>query len=146
MRHINGKYFREEIPQQFGLEFNQGLWHSGHVCPRAITDQILLVTLDKQGHVSDYRDVIDWENGFIRWSSQNSTSPSNKRGQQIINHVKEKRVIHLFVRNHKLKNGKAAKFTYLGHVRYVSHYGSKPMKVKFALTDAIGGSAADITE
>jgi len=144
---LGGKYRREDIPQYFGLSFNQGLWHSGHVCPKSMTDQILLVTLDKQGHVSDYRDVIDWNNGFIRWSSQNSTSKSNKRGQQIINHVAERRKIHLFVRKHKLHNKKAANFTYLGTVTYDSHYGDKPMKVKFALAPYwMGETESVVTE
>jgi superfamily II DNA or RNA helicase/SOS-response transcriptional repressor LexA len=39
---------REDIPPLFGLEFNSGLWNSGHVCPKEIDDQILLVTLNKR--------------------------------------------------------------------------------------------------
>ena len=46
---------RKDIPPLFGLEFNTGLWQAGHVCPKDIADQILLVTLNRQGVIAFQR-------------------------------------------------------------------------------------------
>ena len=76
------------------------------------------------------------ENTF-HWQSQNATAPSSKRGHEIIEHKKDGRKIHLFVRENKLFAGKAAPFLYFGPVDYVSHQGSEPMSVIFASENKI---------
>ena len=131
---VGQSFMREEIPGLFGEIFNAGSWHSGHVVLNEQNAHILLVTLNKQGKAADHRYTDYWidENTF-HWQSQNATTPSSKRGREIIEHEKAGRKIHLFVREHKLAAGKAAPFSYFGPVRYQSHQGSEPMSVTFTL-------------
>jgi len=127
---IGRHFMREEIPPLFGAEFNPGNWQSGHVVLKEPQVQVLLVTLNKQGKASDhqYHDYF-MEDGHFHWQSQNSTGPDNKRGREIIQHENLGSRVYLFVREHKLSNGKAAPFTFYGEVSYVSHEGSRPMSV-----------------
>jgi hypothetical protein len=133
----NGKdalpaYMREEIPALFGEEFNPGNWHSGHVVLNDKKIHVLLVTLNKQGKSSEHRYHDHWVNTeTFHWQSQNSTTPGSKKGLEIIEHVRRGIAIHLFVRETKLSEGKAAPFTYHGKVTYQSHSGSSPMTVIF---------------
>jgi len=129
-------FMREEIPSLFGEEFSPGSWNSGHVALNSKNAHVLLVTLNKQGKGEDHRYVDHWINEqSFHWQSQNSTTPENKKGREIIEHVKDHRSIHLFVRDNKLSGGTAAPFTYFGQVRYQSHSGSQPMSVIFDLQD-----------
>jgi hypothetical protein len=125
---------REDIPALFGAEFNPGNWQSGHVFLKEAGAHILLVTLNKQGKASQHRYVDHWvDESTFHWQSQNSTTPENKRGRELINHEKLGLTVHLFVRENKLRNGKSAPFTYYGPVEYESHTGSAPMSVLFQL-------------
>ena len=131
---IGQAFMREDIPPLFGETFNPGNWNSGHIALDRQNTHILLVTLNKQGKAEDHRYTDYWidENTF-HWQSQNATTPSSKRGREIIEHRKAGRKIHLFVRDNKLSGGKAAPFIYFGAVEYRSHQGSEPMSVTFAL-------------
>jgi len=128
--NVGQSFMREQIPALFGEEFNAGNWHSGHVTLKAKKVHVLLITLNKQGKAQVHKYVDHWidENHF-HWQSQNATTPSNKRGREIIDHEKLGLAIHLFVREHKLQAGKAAPFVYHGRARYQSHTGSAPMSV-----------------
>ena len=79
---------RADIPSLFGLEFNKGLWEQGHVCPKAIEEQILLVTLNKRNHNKQHRyhDYFAAPQTF-HWQSQNRSTADNNSGLQIINHA-----------------------------------------------------------
>jgi len=142
--HLGKQLMREEIPPLFGMEYNIGLWNSGHVCPKDIADQILLVTLNKQGKLVDHR----YHDYFIdashfHWQSQNSTTPSSKKGMAIIDHERDNSNIHLFVRKHKLAGKKGAPFVYCGAVNYQKHTGSAPMSVIWELDTPL---SSDLTE
>ena len=128
--------YREEIPSLFGEVFNSGSWHSGHVFLKEVGAHILLVTLNKQGKSAEHRYVDRWvDERTFHWQSQNSTTPAGKRGKEIINHKQLGLSIHLFIRENKLRNGKAAPFIYHGQVEYKSHEGSGPMSVHFRLVE-----------
>jgi superfamily II DNA or RNA helicase/SOS-response transcriptional repressor LexA len=136
--YLHQAFMREDIPPLFGLEFNTGLWQSGHVCPKDSNDQYLLVTLNKQGHAADhhYHDYfVDAET--FHWQSQNSTTPAVKKGKAVVGHVAAGSNVHLFVRNNKLQSGKAAPFTYCGTMDYVTHTGEAPMSVTWCLTERL---------
>lgn len=135
---IGQPFMREEIPSLFGEDFNPGSWNSGHVVLKQQNAHVLLVTLNKQGKAEDHRYTDYWidENTF-HWQSQNATTPLSKRGREIIEHKKNERKIHLFVRENKLSGGKAASFLYYGPIDYVSHQGSEPMSVTFTLENKI---------
>ncbi|MBV5818772.1 DUF3427 domain-containing protein [Pseudomonas aeruginosa] len=131
---IGERFQREEIPALFGVEFNPGNWNVGHVVLTEQRAHVLLVTLNKQGRSEEHRYLDHWldEQNF-HWQSQNATTPSSKRGREIIEHEKLGIGIHLFVRENKVENGKAAAFTYYGKVKYRGHSGSGPMSVSFSL-------------
>lgn len=131
---IHQAFMRADIPSLFGLQFNKAIWEVGHVCPKDTTDQILLVTLNKQGKNKNeqYHDYFINEDTF-HWQSQNSTGPTGKRGKGIVEHRAQGSQIQLFVRKNKLQDGKAAPFTYCGQVDYHSHKSEKPMDITWKL-------------
>jgi hypothetical protein len=129
---IGREFSREEIPELFGEIFNTGNWQSGHVFLKKSAAHVLLVTLNKQGKAEEHRYVDHWiDKATFHWQSQRSTTPESKRGRELINHEKLGLSVHLFVRENKLTNGKAAPFTYCGPIDYQSHEGSEPMSVVF---------------
>lgn len=132
---IGRDFMREEIPGLFGVEFNPGNWHSGHVALEDKKAHVLLVTINKQGKATEHRyhDYFIDENNF-HWQSQNKTTPESKRGMALIEHKKREITVHLFVRENKLANGKAAPFHYYGPVNYQKHEGSAPMSVVWKLS------------
>lgn len=135
---LGKSFMREEIPPLFGVEFNPGNWNSGHVVLQGSQVQVLLVTLNKQGRSRDhqYHDYFI-DNESFHWQSQNGTSPENKRGREIIEHQRQGCRVFLFVREHKLRNGKAAPFSFYGEVVYQSHEGSEPMSVVWKLKNPL---------
>jgi hypothetical protein len=93
---------------------------------------VLLVTLNKQGKAEAHRYHDYWvDETIFHWQSQNSTTPENKRGKELIEHEKKGIAVHLFVRDGKLAGGKAAPFTYYGPVTYQSYKGSAPMSIEW---------------
>lgn len=133
---VGESFMREKIPPLLGTEFNPGSWNSGHVVIPEAKAQALLVTLNKQGKAVDLRYHDHWiDDRHFHWQTQNQTAPEGKRGREIIEHERLGIALHLFVRDHKLENGKAAPFVYCGRVRYQTHTGSRPMSVTFELID-----------
>jgi hypothetical protein len=129
---VGQQFMREDIPSLFGTEFNPGNWHAGHVILHDGKVHVLLITINKQGKADDHRYADHWiDEHTFHWQSQNQTGPDDSRGRSIIEHERRKISVHLFVRENKLANGKAAPFLYCGPVRYISHSGSKPMNVVF---------------
>ena len=132
---IGKSMLREDIPTLFGETYSPGNWNSGHIVLNDKNTHILLVTLNKQGKADEHRYTDYWiDDSTFHWQSQNSTTPINKRGREIIEHCQDGRKIHLFIRENKLSNGKAAPFTYYGAVNYQRHQGSEPMSVIFKLS------------
>ncbi|MAD10301.1 MAG: restriction endonuclease subunit R [Alteromonas sp.] len=133
---VGQEFMREDIPPLFNETFNPGNWQSGHVVLNEKNVQVLLVTLNKQGKGSEhqYHDYFIDDNHF-HWQSQNSTSPNNKRGRELIEHRKLGSRIYLFIRESKLRGKTAAPFTYYGEVAYQEHKGEKPMNVTWELLD-----------
>lgn len=136
--YLHRSYMRAEIPPLFGLEFNKGVWEQGHVCPKAIDEQILLVTLNKRNHNKEHR-YHDYfkDSNIFHWQSQNRSTEENNSGLKIINHVVNQSSVHLFVRKHKLANKTAAPFVYLGKVTYKSHSGGGPMSVIWQMEESL---------
>ena len=129
---VGQSFPREDIPALFGEAFNPGSWNVGHVTLNEKKVHVLLVTLNKQGKAQEHRYQDHWiDEQHFHWQSQNSTTPQSKRGREIIEHSSRGIAIHLFVRDGKLANGKAAPFVYYGQVEYQSHQGSSPMSVVF---------------
>ncbi|TGD72519.1 DUF3427 domain-containing protein [Mangrovimicrobium sediminis] len=138
---LHQAFLRADIPPLFGLEFSKAIWETGHVCPKEISEQILLVTLNKQGKNANeqYHDYFLDDHTF-HWQSQNSTAPGGKRGKGIVEHKRLGSAVHLFIRKHKLLDGKAAPFIYCGRVDYESHNSEKPMNVTWKLQSPLPNS------
>jgi superfamily II DNA or RNA helicase/SAM-dependent methyltransferase/SOS-response transcriptional repressor LexA len=131
---IGQEVMREDIPPLFGEEFNPGNWQSGHVVLRDAKAHVLLVTLNKQGRIEDHRYIDHWvDDHTFHWQTQRKTTPDSKRGREIIEHQALGLSVHLFVRENKLRGGKASPFVYHGPVEYLRHDGSAPMSVRFRL-------------
>lgn len=127
-------FMREDIAPLFGESYSIGNWNAGHVTLAKQNVIVLLVTVNKQGKAIDHRYLDHWiDESTFHWQSQNSTSPSSKKGKDILEHEVNGVGIHLFVRESKLENGKGAPFVYHGTVKYESHTGSSPMSVIFKL-------------
>jgi superfamily II DNA or RNA helicase/HKD family nuclease/protein-L-isoaspartate O-methyltransferase/SOS-response transcriptional repressor LexA len=127
-------FMREDIPALFGATFNAGSWNAGHIIVRPQKAHVLLVTLNKQGKSAEHRYADHWiDEQTFHWESQNNTAPNDSKGLGLVHHQRDGWTIHLFVREGKLINGKAAPFVYQGPVHYVRHEGSKPMRVVFKL-------------
>ncbi len=133
---VGHKYMRKDIPTYFGEVFNKGNWNSGHVILKGTKSHILFVTLNKRGKSIEYRyhDYFSDDEEIFHWQSQNNVTPESKKGHEIINHMEMGIVMHLFVRENKLANQKAAPFKYYGPVNYQSHSGSAPMDVQWSIT------------
>ncbi len=131
---VGRAFMREDIPDLFGEEFNPGNWNSGHVVISNQNAHVLLVTLNKQGKSVEHRYHDYWvDEETFHWQSQNSTTPENKRGKELIDHQKMGIKVHLFVRDSKLSGNKAAPFNYYGEVTYLHHKGSAPMSIEWRL-------------
>ena len=129
---VGQAFQREEIAALFGEPFNPGNWNVGHVTLNDKKAHVLLVTLNKQGKADEHKYLDHWiDANRFHWQSQNATTPSNKRGHEVVHHASKGIAIHLFVRDSKLSAGKAAPFVYHGPVTYESHQGSAPMSVVF---------------
>jgi superfamily II DNA or RNA helicase/SOS-response transcriptional repressor LexA len=141
--YLHQRFMREEIPPLFNLSFNNS-WQQGHVCPKDVDEQILLVTLNKRNHSKQHRyhDYFIDSNTF-HWQSQNRSSPANSFGQKIINHETEGSNVHLFVRKHKMAGKKAAPFVYLGRVSYQKHTGAEPMNVVWKMSEPLSALLAE---
>jgi superfamily II DNA or RNA helicase/SAM-dependent methyltransferase/SOS-response transcriptional repressor LexA len=135
---IGEPFMREDIPTLFGETFNPGSWNSGHVTLNEKKVHVLLVTLSKRGKAEEHRYLDHWiDEHTFHWQSQNATTPTNKRGDEIIHHQARGIDLHLFVRGEKLAAGKAAPFVYQGKVIYRSHQGAGPISVTFDAPSAV---------
>jgi superfamily II DNA or RNA helicase/HKD family nuclease/SOS-response transcriptional repressor LexA len=135
---IGQPFMREDIPPLFGETFNPGSWNSGHVALNDKKAHVLLVTLSKRGKTEEHRYLDHWiDEHTFHWQSQNATTPTSKRGEEIIHHRTRGIDLHLFVRKDRLASGKAAPFVYQGKITYRSHQGSGPMSVTFDVPSAV---------
>ena len=129
-------YLREEIPPLFTLPFNTALWNQGFV--HAEGHLFLLVTLQKSGLNKDHR----YDDRFLspeqfQWQSQNRTTQNSKHGRLIRDHHTDGTIVHLFVRRHKVLDGRAAPFIYCGPVTFVSWEGDAPISIVWKLAEAV---------
>ena len=85
-----------------------------------------------------YADQFVSRNEF-QWGSQASTDVESLKGQRIINHGRDGRSVHLFVR-YRAKagvSGDTQDFTYCGTIRYLRHEGARPIRFSFRLEHAL---------
>jgi hypothetical protein len=129
-------YAREEVPPIFDLPFTSTRWQQGFVPFEK--DIFLFVTLDKESHPEQHR----YEDRFLspsefEWQSQNRTTQQGKHGQMIQDHGARGITVHLLVRSESKRGARAAPFVYCGPVRFERWEGEKPIRVWWALENAV---------
>ncbi len=134
-------YLRQNIPGFFGETFQPAIWNAGIVIrPRQHpSDMILLVTLEKGGMNRDHRYADHFVSPEVfQWQSQNQTTQSSKRGQQVRDHKALGIAVHLFVRKEKVgADGKASPFVYCGPVHFDNWEGDSPITVQWRLESPV---------
>lgn len=109
----------------------------------------LLVTLDKsETHFSPstmYKDYAISRSEFA-WDSDNKTSANTDIGQVLQHHEELGRRIVLFVRHVKNDSLGTSPYMCLGTVKYISHEGSKPMHIRWALDRPMPASMFQIAK
>jgi Domain of unknown function (DUF3427) len=92
---------------------------------------IFLVTINKTAeHFSPqtmYSDRAISPTEF-QWESQHSTPEASVTGQRYIHHVDRGSTVHLFLRENK-----GDPYTYAGPMKYRSHEGERPMRIRWEL-------------
>lgn len=137
--HQIGKAFKKtDIPKLFkfsGEASNEGFYKMfGHARPPKVPHQFIFITLIKASMAAEHRyhDYFKSEKLF-HWQSRSTTTQSNEAGLAIINHIKNKNSVHLFVRKMSSINGKTLPFTYCGKMNFRSVNGNSPINVDFEL-------------
>ena len=139
---LHARYTRAEATAAFGLEPSGQDQEGVRFAPTAKAD-IAFVTLNKtERHFSAstmYADVAISESIF-QWESQTATSESSIKGQRYIHHAEMGTTFHLFIREFKTipeNPAEAMPYIYLGPASYISHSGSKPMRIHWKLKHSI---------
>lgn len=139
--HVHATYSRAEISAAFGFESN-GQDREGVRFAKHLDTDVAFVTLNKTDrHFSAttmYSDVALSDFVFV-WESQSRTSDISDTGRRYQRHSGGDSSFQLFVRENKLnrENSEAMPFLYLGPAEYMSHSGSKPMKITLRLMHRI---------
>jgi hypothetical protein len=126
-------YSRNEIAARLGVKLVGWDAQTGVVVRPKL--MLLFVTLDKSRMAEEHR----YEDQFVsasefQWQSQNQTSQSSSRGQDLVNHVARGIRIHLCVRHHaKAPNGATMPFVYCGELEFERWEGEKPITVWWKL-------------
>jgi hypothetical protein len=138
---VHGTYGRDEVLASFGVR-NPSTMMEGVKWIKDRDADLAFVTLNKdEKHYSPttmYQDRAI-TNRIFQWESQSTTSESSPTGQRYVNHVEAGSTFHLFVRSHRTEkeNSVTMPYRYLGPATYMSHTGSRPLKINWNLQYAI---------
>ena len=128
------EYMRSQIANLFGQDFNPGNWNAGIV--KVGDDLVLLVTLNKtRSQLGGKYDDRFIDASTFHWQSQTRTTLASSAGQILTGQAPGK--VHLFVREHKLRGGRACPFTYIGQPKCLAHEGEKPISITWGLRNAL---------
>jgi len=140
---VHGRYTREQILVAFGLSTfdNKSPNREGVAENKDLKTELLFVDLIKSekdfSPTTLYLDYAISETLF-HWQSQNASCPEKGKGLSYINHQSAGKIILLFVREkneNEFKN--TMSYVFLGEAKLKGHYGSKPMSIKWELTEPI---------
>jgi len=138
---IHGRYSKGEIIGGFGEKYTGAEY--GITFSKEKMADIAFVTLNKSElHFSTstmYADtaISDY---IFQWESQSGTAENSETGKRYINHVNNGSTFHLFVRDFKNEPeilSVTMPYMYFGPATYMSHEGSKPMRIRFKLAHPI---------
>ncbi|MCF8254402.1 MAG: DUF3427 domain-containing protein [Bacteroidia bacterium] len=140
---LHARYTRDQILAAFGLStFEiQSSNREGVAENKVLNTELLFVDLIKSEEdfspTTMYNDYAINEINF-HWQSQNKTRSDAGKGLTYINHEELNKIILLFVRE-KSENefNNTFGYSFLGKVKYDSHYGSKPMSITWNLEEPL---------
>lgn len=134
---IHGTYSRVEIGAGFGAP-KIGTSREGVFFDSGRGIDFAFVTLHKTekyfSPTTMYADTAIDASTF-QWESQSLTSESSAVGQRYIQQPTSGTSFHLFVREHKTdpESGATMAYKYFGPATYLSHEGSRPMRIRWRL-------------
>lgn len=138
---IHSRYTREQILSAFGFSTfdNKSNIREGIAISKEKNTELLFITLNKSekdfSPTTLYEDFAISESLF-HWQTQNNVKPESTKGQSYINHQKIGKRILLFVREKGQDVfGNTMSFVFLGEAKLIDYYGSKPMNIKWELTE-----------
>jgi DNA or RNA helicases of superfamily II len=122
--------FKRKSPSREGTAFNN-----------VLNTELLFINLIKSEEdfspTTMYDDYAINETLF-HWQSQNSAGPETPKGQSYINHLKENKIILLFVREKsKDEFGNMMGYVFVGEGTLQHFYGSKPMSIEWELNEPL---------
>lgn len=138
---LHSRYTREQIFVAFGLTTfeTKSSNREGVAFIEELNTELLLITLNKSEE--DYSPTTLYNdfaiNEFIfHWQSQNSARPEKGKGKSYIEQDKTGKKILLFVREqNEDEYGNTMGYVFLGDATFISHEGTKPMNIKWELSE-----------
>ncbi|MBF0432921.1 MAG: DUF3427 domain-containing protein [Fibrobacteria bacterium] len=135
---VYSSYFRHHVLTTIGKSSFNKLESSreGIYRNREKKIECFFVTLNKEG--PGFKESVRYEDyavneDIFHWQSQNSASTSTESGRRYIEQEKNGWKFLLFVRTHSKIQGIAQPFTFLGTLKYISHYGEKPVSINWKM-------------
>lgn len=134
---VHATYTRPEVFAAFGLPYT-GAEVAGVRYVRNESADLAFVTLNKTAkHFSVHTMYADTALSarIFQWESQSTTSETSETGKRYVNHQESGGTFHLFVRDWKIdpETRSTMPFMYFGPAKYMSHEGSRPMRIRWHL-------------
>ncbi|MDP5230312.1 MAG: DUF3427 domain-containing protein, partial [Cellulophaga sp.] len=138
---LHSRYTRDQILVSFGLSSfeKQSSNREGVAENKKNNTEVLFVDLIKSEEdfsPSTMYDDFAISETLFHWQSQNQTRADSGKGITYIKHQKKSKTILLFVREQaKDKFNSTMGYIFIGRVKYVSHYGTKPMSITWKIEE-----------
>lgn len=138
---LHARYTRDQILVAFGLSSfdKKSSSREGVAENQYLKTELLFINLIKSEEdfspTTMYDDYAISETLF-HWQSQNSSRPEKGKGLSYINHLREDKIILLFVREKaKDENNNTMGYVFIGDAKFVESEGAKPMNIKWELNE-----------
>jgi hypothetical protein len=138
---LHARYSRNEACAAFGITDPSSV-QGGVRWVEAEKADLFFVTLAKsERHYSPTTMYADHAvtPEIFQWESQNTTRGDSATGRRYVNHVANGSTVHLFLRETKEADGAlgAPAYLYAGTMRYMSHVGERPLRIRWRLDNAL---------
>jgi hypothetical protein len=138
---LHARYSRNEACAAFGITDPSSV-QGGVRWVEAEKADLFFVTLAKsERHYSPTTMYADHAvtPEIFQWESQNTTREDSATGRRYVNHVANGSTVHLFLRETKEADGAlgAPAYLYAGTMRYMSHVGERPLRIRWRLDNAL---------
>jgi len=140
---LHASYTREQILIALGKGSFESPYHSREGVLHIPNQRLDLFFADINKAESDFSPTTMYEDYAIsdrlfHWQSQSATSDGTGTGRRYVEHERIGYTPLLFIRNRKkLANGLTSPYLFVGPLRYVKHYGSKPMSIHWEMVEPL---------